>query len=85
MHNLATKLARCQRERPPCRISPETVSLRLIIRSPNAKLAEALGVEEDFEAFCAGRGKADIDALLAEHAKVMRNHERAAVGLPPER
>ena len=38
-----------------------------------------LGVEEDFGAFCAGRGKADIAALQAKLDAHMLARQRAAL------
>ena len=44
----------------------DAVSMHALLLTPPVKLAGKLGVQEDFGAFCAGRGKADISELQAE-------------------
>ena len=50
-----------------------------LLRTTPAKLAGKLGVEEDFGAFCRGRGKADIAALQAKLDAHMLARQRAAL------
>ena len=62
-----------------CSLGPSEVSLFALLNTPTAKLAGKLGVEEDFGAFCAGRGKVDIAALQAELDAHMLARQRAAL------
>ena len=62
-----------------CSLGPGDVSMNALLRTTPAKLAAKLGVEEDFGAFCTGRGKADIAALQAKVDAHMLALQRAAL------
>ena len=62
-----------------CSFGPGDVSMRALLKTSAAKLAGKLGVEEDFGAFCADRGKADIAALQAALDAHMLERQRAAL------
>ena len=53
--------------------------MRALLKTSPTKLAGKLGVEEDFGAFCAGRGKADIAALQAKLDAHILARQRAAL------
>ena len=53
--------------------------MNALLGTSAAKLAGKLGVEEDFGAFCAGRGEADIAALQAALDAHMLERQRAAL------
>lgn len=60
-----------------CRVSPGDVSLAALVYTARGKIAARLGVDQDFDTFCdSERGRAAIEALLAEHAA------RTALDLP---
>ena len=62
-----------------CSLGPGDVSMFALLGTSAAKLAGKLGVEEDFGAFCAGRGKANIAALQAAFDAHMLARQRAAL------
>ena len=55
------------------------MSVSALLYTSPAKLAGKLGIQEDFGAFCAGRGKADIAALQAKLDAHMLARQRAAL------
>ena len=55
------------------------MSVSALLYTSAAKLAGKLGAREDFGAFCAGRGKADIAALQAKLDAHMLARQRAAL------
>ena len=57
------------------------MSVSALLHTSPAKLACKVGVQEDFGAFCAGRGKADIAALQAKLDAHMLARQRAALDL----
>ena len=62
-----------------CSLGPGDVSMDALLKTPAAKLADKLGVDEDFGAFCTGRGEADIAALQAAFDAHMLARQRAAL------
>ena len=62
-----------------CRVEGGDVSVSALLYTSPAKLAGKLGIQEDFGAFCAGRGKADIAALQAQLDAHMLARQRAAL------
>ena len=62
-----------------CSVGAGDLSMNALLLTSPSKLAGKLGVEEDFGAFCAGRGKADIAAPQAKLDAQMLARQRAAL------
>ena len=65
-----------------CSIGPGDVSVHALVATAAAKLGARLGIDEDFGAFCAGRGAADVAVLESAFQAHMLARQRASLEAP---